>query len=294
MVSISDLGPDQINQYFAHIQLPSEFQGRGLNLEFLSVIHTHHISRIPYENVALHYSKTPGISLNIAEIYDKFVVKGRGGYCMEHNIFLCHVLRFLGFQVYLTGARLHRDANSSAPGWSGWEHAVNIVTLSNKAQYLVDVGYGGDGPTIPVPLDAACMPMPNLGTQELRLLHGSAPGLSDGCGQDNLWTYQLQNGPDQPWRSGYSFYEIEFFPRDFEVINFYTSQSPAGVLTNRVLVIRFLREQGRICGKVVLNQNEVKKNIGEEERVKILRDYFGIDLTREEQDAIVGRKSALA
>ena len=39
---------------------------------------------------------------------------------MENNIFLSHVLRVLGFQVYLTGARLYRDASSPTPGWSGW------------------------------------------------------------------------------------------------------------------------------------------------------------------------------
>ncbi|RAH49743.1 cysteine proteinase [Aspergillus brunneoviolaceus CBS 621.78] len=135
------------------------------DLETFSIIQAHHLSQIPYENLELHYSKAPRISLDVTDIYHKFVVAGRGGYCMEHNRFLCHVLRFLGFQVHLTGARLHRDATTSAPG----EHAVNIVTLSDQTQYLVDVGYGDDGSIFPVPLAVTGVTLPNLDIQELRL-----------------------------------------------------------------------------------------------------------------------------
>lgn len=123
MDSSSALNPEQVEQYFAHIGLPMRdllMRNAQSDLETLSIIQAHHLSRIPYENLELHYSKAPQISLDVTDIYRKFVVVGRGGYCMEHNLFLCHVLRFLGFQVHLTGARLHRDATTSAPGWSGW------------------------------------------------------------------------------------------------------------------------------------------------------------------------------
>ena len=117
------LNVSHVDEYFAHIELPLGFrrdQNPKFDLNFLAAIQAHHISRIPYENVALHYSHEPSISLNVLHIYNKLVKNGRGGYCMENNILLYHILRTLGFQVYLTGARLHRDPSSATPGWSGW------------------------------------------------------------------------------------------------------------------------------------------------------------------------------
>ncbi|RAH73962.1 arylamine N-acetyltransferase family protein [Aspergillus aculeatinus CBS 121060] len=306
MDSSSALNPEQVEQYFAHIGLPMRdllMRNAQPDLETLSIIQAHHLSRIPFENLELHYSKAPRISLDVTDIYHKFIVAERGGYCMEHNLFLCHVLRFLGFQVHLTGARLHRDATTSAPGWSGWEHAVNIVTLDDQAQYLVDVGYGGDGPIVPVPLAVTGVTLPNLGIQELRLSYESVPGLSSRPDQ-KLWTYQIRNGADRAWRPCYAFSDLEFHPRDLEVMNFYTSQFPGSFLTTRVLAIRFLARDGHIYGKVVLDQDKVKVNTGgksvlvqtcvtEAERVEVLRERFGVVLAQEQQQAMLGRNSAI-
>ena len=128
------------------------------------------------------------------------------------------------------------------------------------------------------------------------------PGLSDG--QKDLWTYQIRNKPDEPWRSGYAFHEIEFFQQDFEVMNFYTSQSRSCFLTTNLLVVKFLRDGNKVYGKVILDQDRLKENLGgkntlvktcqsEDERVKVLSEYFQINLTEEEQRAIHGKVSVL-
>ncbi|KAJ5116563.1 arylamine N-acetyltransferase 1 [Penicillium angulare] len=303
-MTISDLTADQVKRYFAHIELPDRFRsdkGPNLDFDFLASIQKHHITKIPYENIALHYNNIPYISLDVSDIYHKFVERGRGGYCMENNIFLHHVLRFLGFQVYLTGARLFRDSTSPNPGWSGWEHAVNIITLADRTQYIMDVGYGGDGPTAPLPLTADKV-TPNIGTQELRLLYGTMPGLLED--QQNLWTYQFRNGIDQPWKSAYAFYEIQFFRSDFEIMNLYTSRSPSCFLTSKLLAIKFLRAEEDVFGKVILEGEKFKNNLGgknwlmktcqtEQERVEGLHEHFGISLTEEERAGILDKKSAL-
>lgn len=181
------------------------------------------------------------------------------------------------------------------------EHSVNLVTLAGQKKYLVDVGYGGDGPISPLPL-AENMVTPNIGTQEMRLLYGSMPGLSNG--QKDLWTYQIRNKPDEPWRSGYAFHEIEFFQHDVEVMNFYTSQSRSCFLTTNLLVVKFLRDGDKVYGKFILDQDKLKENLGgknalvktcqrEDERVTVLSEYFKINLTEEEQKAIHGKPSAL-
>ncbi|KAJ5261409.1 arylamine N-acetyltransferase 1 [Penicillium angulare] len=120
----------------------------------------------------------------------------------------------------------------------------------------MDVGYGGDGSATPLPLLSNKI-TPNIGTQELQLLYGSMPGLLEG--QDKLWTYQFRNGIDQPWKSAYVFYEIEFFQSDFEIMNLYTSHSPSCFLTSR---IKISRTEEKVFGKVILEQEKLKENLG--------------------------------
>ncbi|RJE17571.1 Arylamine N-acetyltransferase [Aspergillus sclerotialis] len=303
----SALSAEQIDQYLEHIQVPSIYrrnQGPKLDISFLSTLQACHLSTIPYENLALHYTDKPHVSLDVETIHRKIIFKRRGGYCMENNILLHHVLRFLGFQVYLTGARLHRtDDNNQSSGWTGWEHCINIVTLPDQQRYLVDVGYGGNGPRAPLPLALDEASHNNIGTQEVRLIRN--PDASSCNPQQNLWLYQFRNSETQPWVSGYAFTDIEFTFRDFEVMNFFTSGSRDCFLTSRLLVVKFLRMDDRIYGKLVLDHDRVKKNLGgrsevlqtcttETERVNALEHHFGLRLTQDELSGIKGRISALA
>lgn len=100
----------QINQYFAHIQLPQKYRSPSpvLDINFLTALHVHQISTIPYENLSLHYAKNPGVILDPQVLFDKFITKGcnRGGYCMEATLFFLWMLRSIGFDVYPTGVRI--------------------------------------------------------------------------------------------------------------------------------------------------------------------------------------------
>lgn len=122
--NLSALSVDKVDSYLQHIQLPRQYwphQKPPLNNNTLSALQTFHLSTIPYENLSLHYAKNVEISLKVDDIHRKFVDKRRGGYCMENNIFFYHVLRFFGFRVYLTGARLHRTGDAAQPAeWTGW------------------------------------------------------------------------------------------------------------------------------------------------------------------------------
>ena len=153
-----------------------------------------------------------------------------------------------------------------------------------------------------MPLTKQSTVIQNIGTQEIRLLYGSMPGLVED--HENLWTFQFRNSVDKPWRCGFGFYETEYFQRDFEISSFYCSQNPACFLTFNLLVIRFLRDEGEVYGKVILEQNKLKENLGgksvlvqicetEIERQKVLFDRFGIDLTEEERAGIAGKSTAL-
>lgn len=120
----SPLTSEEIDRYFDHIQLPQKFRREkspALDAAYLAALHVHHISTLPYENLSLHYAKEVNISLDAHQIFAKFLANGRGGYCMEHSIFFNSLLRALGFQVYLTGARARPRKNGVPHGdYMGW------------------------------------------------------------------------------------------------------------------------------------------------------------------------------
>jgi arylamine N-acetyltransferase len=104
----SALTAEQIDQYCRYIDLPAKYrldQKPPLDIDLLTALHVHHISTCPYENLQLHYTTKPQISIEVDDLFKKLTKNGRGGYCMENTIFFHHVLRAYGFYVYMTGAR---------------------------------------------------------------------------------------------------------------------------------------------------------------------------------------------
>jgi arylamine N-acetyltransferase len=115
---------DQIDDYFSYISFPvTNFNitpnsaSTGEGLVFLSALQKYQLSRVPFENLALHYSKERHISLDQQDLFEKIVASknGRGGYCMENNAFFGTVLKTLGFEVIPTGARVLLSGGSG--GW---------------------------------------------------------------------------------------------------------------------------------------------------------------------------------
>lgn len=117
---------DQLSQFLAHINIPAEFRldrDPRPDLAFLTALHVHMISAVPFENLALHYSKTRRISVDPQFLFSKIVTggRGRGGYCLENGILLMNVLRGLGFDVYPVAARVRYRVNGVPQGgFQGW------------------------------------------------------------------------------------------------------------------------------------------------------------------------------
>jgi arylamine N-acetyltransferase len=182
-------------------------------------------------------------------------------------------------------------------------HVVNIVTLADGSKYHMDVGFGGDGATKPLPLIDGHVTQ-NLGSQEVRLVHGNIPDQTDLS--QKLWIYQYRNGPEKDWNSFYAFPELQFIAQDFHIMNWYTSKHPESFQTFTVLIVRYLRKEGedRISGKVMLINGVVKQNLGgktevvmecksEEQRIEALKKYFEITLTEEEKNGVLGTVTEL-
>jgi arylamine N-acetyltransferase len=118
--------PEQVAQFLEHIEIPSEFsldKKPEPSLAFLTALHVHMITAVPYDNLSLHYSNDKSISLDPQDIFRKVVVdkRGRGGYCLESSLFLLWILRDLGFTVYPVGAK-SRPRKEGVPhgNYMGW------------------------------------------------------------------------------------------------------------------------------------------------------------------------------
>lgn len=217
-------------------------------------------------------------------------------------MFFDHMLRGLGFTVHSVGARVRKRENGVPVGdFMGWAHIVNIVTFSDGARYMVDVGFGGDGPTKPLRLVDGEVTR-NLGTQEMHLMYENI--VSNADPRQRLWVYNIRNNKNDYWKAAYCFTEVEFLQQDFEVMSFFVNASPQSWFTTTVVAVRMLVEKHEIVGKVMLWGGDVKENNGgrtkllmtcesEEERVEMLKAKFGIVLDKEEQEAIKGTPAAL-
>ena len=89
---------EQLYQYLKHINYPKE-KHASEPLRLLEELQARQLSTVPFESTALHYSKHRLLSLDLDDLFQKIVIDGKGGYCMELNTFFGAVLRGLGFTL---------------------------------------------------------------------------------------------------------------------------------------------------------------------------------------------------
>ena len=119
---------------------------------------------------------------------------------------------------------------------------LNIVTIDAK-KYVLDVGFGSSGPTHPLPLLENVIAT-NVGAQEMRLLHTSVPDFT--VPEQKLWQYEIRHSSTDPWVPAYAFSEMEFTPRDFEMMNYFTSTHRTSWFTYLVVCVRIILEEGEM------------------------------------------------
>ncbi|KAG6986648.1 hypothetical protein G7Y79_00075g099200 [Physcia stellaris] len=77
-------------------------------------------------------------------------------------------------------------------------HMINIVTLPSAQAYMVDVGFGSDGPIRPLPLLNALETgdaYPGVGAQQLRLIHDTIANTTNRNPSQKLWIFQRRHSP---------------------------------------------------------------------------------------------------
>jgi N-hydroxyarylamine O-acetyltransferase len=225
---ISSLNSSEISRYLSKLgknSYPSP------TLATMQELHLLHPQVFAFESLSPLLGNT--VDLTSPAIFHKMVVQGRGGYCFEHNLLFGAVLYALGFQVKSLAARVlwKIPENRILPR----DHMVLMVTLE-EANYLVDVGFGGNTMTAPLRLDLVD-PQPT--SHEWFRLNSE--------GDQYILRIQI-NGI---WEDMYHFGLEEYLLPDYQVISWYLETHPDSVFKRDLMVARTFQE-----GRYALKNNQ--------------------------------------
>lgn len=245
-----------LEAYCARIGYNGEQRPTATALERLHLAHATHI---PFENLDILLGKP--IRLDLDSLQSKLVLGQRGGYCFEQNTLFAAALQQIGFPVTRLSARVRWGATHLLPR----THMLLRVEAEN-ASWLADVGFGGEGLLLPLPLVVGI---------ENRQYKSSYRLTKTG----DLWV--LQSFHAGSWQDMYAFTMEPQFDVDFELANYWTSTHPSSVFV-KTLTVQLPTPEGRhllrgrklsfICGESV----SVQDIEDDEVLLKVLREIFAL------------------
>jgi len=103
----------------------------------LQALHKAHMLAVPFENLSIHYGQP--IVLQVAALYDKIVLRRRGGFCYELNGMFAWLLRQLDYRVTLLSAEVAGSGGTFSPAY---DHLPLLVHDVDGTDRLADVGFG--------------------------------------------------------------------------------------------------------------------------------------------------------
>ena len=233
---------------------------RNPTAETLRALQVAHLQAVPFENLSIHARQS--IVLDDESLFDKVVVRRRGGFCYELNGLFAALLRALGFQVTLLSAGVARADGTFGPDF---DHMALLVTLEER--WLADVGFG-DSFRDPLRLDAR-EEQPE-GTRGFRIDEN-----------DGHLLLLRRDGAEEPWQPQYRFTLQPHEYADYAGMCLYHQTSPESHFT-RQTVSSLATSEGRITLSgmklITTHGGERHERIleSEEERAAFLRELFGV------------------
>jgi len=258
---------EQLKEYFKRIEYTP---GDEPEEEILRRLHIGHITHIPYENLD-PYRGIP-VTLEEETLFDKQVIRRRGGFCFEMNGMFAAVLKTMGFDFKRVSARL----DLRGTGFGPYLHCAAIVNAGGK-RYLADVGCGSGGFAEPILLEPGLVQTVKGGTY--RVLKDERFG----------YVIQWKRTGSEELTNYMSVQDVEALPQDFDIGAFFASTHPNALHTFSLMIAMTLPT---LDGKVTLNDDGVRivRN-GEEEHIPLsgvdeinaaCLKYFGLDAPIEE------------
>jgi len=230
-------------------------------IELLRVLQKRHLLNVPFENLDIHY-KVP-IQLDLETIFEKVVIKKRGGFCYELNGIFYELLRSIGFDVKMISARVFDQVQQIFS--PEFDHLA-IIAKIDSVDYLADAGFGEFAFT---PLKVEPDTIQNDERGKFRIDR-----------HDNSY-YKVSKGVGEEWVPEYMFTLTKRDLSEFEDMCKYNQTSPLSHFT-----------QNKFCslatekGRITVTAKKTKITVGdsvteglldsEEEFLEALETYFHI------------------
>ncbi|KIE59188.1 hypothetical protein A946_00155 [Methylacidiphilum kamchatkense Kam1] len=245
-----------LDRYFKRIHYKGDC-ARSLNTLF--DLHLSHTQHIPFENLDILLGKS--ISLALPDIERKLINNKRGGYCFEHNLLFAHILNILGFPITRLAARVHYRTNKILP-----RTHMALLVHHDGSNWLADVGFGGHGLLLPLPLKENVETTAFGWTYRIKRI-------------GHLWALELLQ--KESWSTLYSFSVEPQEEIDYKIANYYVSTHPDSPFTHTLIVQSVCPKERKILRNKVftvqtpssLFQKELKDD---EELLEILLNEFGL------------------
>ena len=249
---------------------------------FLDSLIYAHQTHIPFEDLDCWKYKKP-ISLEIPALFDKIVVKKRGGFCFELNRLFGQALNDLGFRAYTVFCRILYLKDELPP----CTHCANIVYLEGRP-YFCDVGFGGPQPPYAVPVtDEPEAVHGDSGIQRASAAAHSDPGTLANVFRtrriDDIWFTLSRTNAKGEEEDILQFSLIPQTPQEFIPACRFCSEGRDAVFA-KTLMAGLLTENGslNITDNVFTEREgcDISRTVLEtwEEQAAVLREKFGIRL----------------
>ena len=235
--------------------------------EFLNIMQMRHLRSVPYENLDI-LAGIP-LSQDYRQVYDKVVLRRRGGYCFELNELFGWLLRSLHYRVVDCFARFLAGCENVPKR----RHHVLIVSVpGDSIRWLCDVGVGSGSPTYPVKL--------------IENIEQAQPDNTWKLNRDAYLGWVLKRKTAEGWQEVFSFTEEPQLSNDFETASYFCEHSPDSPF-NKAPMVSLRTEYGRVTiagdEKRVFCGDEMTATPIEDLNV-VLRQDFGIELAHDLKD----------
>ncbi len=217
---------DWLEAYFHRIGL-----SRPLRVDAIAVndIQRAHRVAIAFENLDIRLGR--GVDLAPEHVFDKLVVRERGGYCFEHNGLFGRALEALGLTVRPMLARVWLGLPDDAQP-PPRTHLVLAVAIEGRT-WLADAGFGA------------------AGTAVLPIVEGAQATDADGVPlrlrQEGPGGWMLERADKRgEWVRQYGFRDEPIWPADIAMANHYTATAPDSRFVRMLVLSRLTSDEGFI------------------------------------------------
>lgn len=259
---------DKVKAYLTRINA-EDFT--DVSVDNLASLQKAHMMSVPYENYDIWSSKPTSLAYD--SLFEKIVVRKRGGYCFELNGLFGWLLKELGYEVEEYFGRWLKDEVLTVPAR---RHRILKVKVDNR-EFIADVGVGQR--TFLKPLEFIYDKVQNREGVDYRIV------------KNERGESVVELMSNDKWIQVYSFDLAPQAPIDFTYVHYFCANEPSSVFKNNLFVhlpnangrksIATVQdpETGLMTQKLSISEGEMSETQflrTEDELKKALLEHFGV------------------